>query len=65
MMIIGMVIVGTTLQIGEIVMRKFVFIHLERPADKLNLLVAMMQKLYALVSGQCMDATQMPSYIMR
>ena len=36
-------------------MRKFIFIHLERPADKLNLLVAMMHKLYAMVSGQCMD----------
>lgn len=41
--------------VGELVMRKFIFIHLERPADKLNLLVAMMHKLYAMVSGQCMD----------
>lgn len=44
-----------TLQIGEAVLRKFVFIHLEQPADKLQLLLAMMHKLYAVITRQCAD----------
>ena len=42
-------------QIGEAVLRKFVFIHLEQPADKLQLLLAMMHKLYAMITRQCSD----------
>ncbi|KAL0055264.1 hypothetical protein WJX82_009622 [Trebouxia sp. C0006] len=41
--------------IGEIVLRNFVFVHLEQPADKLQLLLAMMHKLYAMVTRQCCD----------
>lgn len=41
------------LQVGQQLLRECIFIHLERPADKLNLLLAMLQKLYALVAGQC------------
>lgn len=36
-------------------LRKFVFIHLEQPADKLQLLLAMMHKLYAMITRQCAD----------
>lgn len=36
-------------------MREHLFIHLEQPLDKLNLLLAMLQKLYALASGQCSE----------
>lgn len=36
-------------------LRKFVFIHLEQPADKLQLLLAMMHKLYAMITRQCSD----------
>ena len=43
------------MQIGEIVLRNFVFVHLEQPADKLQLLLAMMHKLYAMVTRQCCD----------
>ena len=34
-------------------MREHIFIHAERPADKLGMLVAMMGKLLALVAGLC------------
>ena len=36
-------------------MREHLFVHLEHPLDKLNLLLAMIHKLYALVGGQCCD----------
>lgn len=42
-------------QIGETVLRNFVFVHLEQPADKLQLLLAMMHKLYAMITRQCCD----------
>ena len=34
-------------------MREHIFIHAERPADKLGMLMAMMGKLLALVAGLC------------
>ena len=42
-------------QVGQQLMREHLFIHLDQPLDKLNLLLAMLQKLYALVSGQCCE----------
>lgn len=36
-------------------MREHLFVHLEHPLDKLNLLLAMLHKLYALVGGQCSE----------
>ena len=36
-------------------MREYLFLHLEEPLDKLNILLAMINKLYALVGGQCSD----------
>ena len=42
-------------QIGETVLRNFMFVHLEQPADKLQLLLAMMHKLYAMITRQCCD----------
>ena len=38
-------------QVGLMLLERFVFIHLNAPADKLALLVAMMHKMYALVRG--------------
>lgn len=38
-------------QVGEHLLRELLFIHLEHPADKLQLAVQMMVKLYALVRG--------------
>ncbi len=38
-------------QVGEQLLRDLVFIHLDSPADKLQLTVQMLLKLYALVSG--------------
>ncbi len=38
--------------IGEKLLRDYVFVHLSRPADKLAFLLQMLHKLYALVSGQ-------------
>ncbi len=39
---------------GELLLRRYVFIHLDKAADKLELMLAMLHKLYALVStGPC------------
>lgn len=35
--------------VGEELLRRYVFIHLEHAADKLQLMLAMVHKLYALV----------------
>jgi hypothetical protein len=35
--------------VGEELLRRFVFIHLEHAADKLQLMLAMLHKLYSLV----------------
>jgi DNA-directed RNA polymerase beta subunit len=40
---------------GLALLERYVFIHLANPADKLNLLVAMLHKLYALVNHQCCE----------
>jgi DNA-directed RNA polymerase I subunit RPA2 len=40
-------------EVGEELLRKYVFIHLSEPADKLQLMLAMLHKLYALVSEAC------------
>ncbi|KAK9863838.1 hypothetical protein WJX84_009250, partial [Apatococcus fuscideae] len=45
----------TDYQVGEELLRLYLFIHLTHPADKLNLLLFMLHKLYALVSGQCCE----------
>ncbi len=37
-------------EVGEELLRKYVFIHLSEAADKLQLMLAMLHKLYALVS---------------
>jgi hypothetical protein len=37
-------------EVGEELLRKYVFIHLSESADKLQLMLAMLHKLYALVS---------------
>lgn len=41
--------------VGEELLRKYVFIHLSEPADRLQLMLAMLHKLYALVNGQCCE----------
>uniref|UniRef100_A0A383WM53 DNA-directed RNA polymerase subunit beta n=1 Tax=Tetradesmus obliquus TaxID=3088 RepID=A0A383WM53_TETOB len=41
--------------VGEELLRRYVFIHLEHAADKLQLMLAMVHKLYALVNGQCCE----------
>mmetsp|Transcript_14619 Transcript_14619/g.59653 ORF Transcript_14619/g.59653 Transcript_14619/m.59653 type:complete len:552 (+) Transcript_14619:299-1954(+) len=43
----------TNVEIGKLLIEEHVFIHLENGKDKFNLLLFMMQKLYALVTGQC------------
>lgn len=44
----------THLQVGEQLLRDLLFIHLDEPADKLQLTVQMLLKLYALVSRERM-----------
>jgi DNA-directed RNA polymerase I subunit RPA2 len=41
----------TDYQVGEMLLRELLFIHLDQPADKLQLAVQMLLKLYALVGG--------------
>lgn len=43
----------TDLQVGEYLLRNFLFIHLDKPADKLQLGIHMLLKLYALANGVC------------
>lgn len=43
------------MQVGEKVIRNFVFVHLETGESKFNLLIQMLHKLYALVNFQCCD----------
>ena len=43
------------MQVGQQLMREYIFLHLDQPLDKLNLLLAMLQKLYALAGGQCSE----------
>lgn len=38
------------MEVGEELLRKYVFTHLQEPADKLQLMLAMLHKLYAMVS---------------
>ena len=41
------------LQAGEMLLREHIFIHLDRSVDKLNALIAMTGKLFALVADLC------------
>ncbi|CAL5224064.1 g6689 [Coccomyxa viridis] len=43
----------TDLQAGEVLLREYVFIHVERPLEKLNALIAMTGKLFTLVADLC------------
>ncbi|EFN59491.1 hypothetical protein CHLNCDRAFT_138110, partial [Chlorella variabilis] len=43
----------TDYQVGEQLLRDLLFIHLDQPADKLQLTVQMLLKLYALADRQC------------
>ena len=43
------------LQAGEALLREHVFLHLSRPIDKLNALIAMTAKLFAMVAGLCAE----------
>jgi DNA-directed RNA polymerase I subunit RPA2 len=45
----------TDVQIGEHLLKKYVLVHLTNNQDKFNLLVFMIRKLYALVSGDCAE----------
>lgn len=43
----------TNIEVGERLLSEFIFMHLNADGDKFNLMVFMLQKLYALVTGQC------------
>jgi DNA-directed RNA polymerase I subunit RPA2 len=43
----------TNKEIGEALVKKLIFVHLDNNRDKFNLLAFMIRKLYALVSGEC------------
>ncbi|KAJ3191382.1 hypothetical protein HK101_007823 [Irineochytrium annulatum] len=39
--------------VGRALLKKIILVHLEKDEDKFNLLICMIQKLYALVGGEC------------
>eukprot|EP00873_Tetraselmis_striata_P041965 jgi/Tetstr1/462229/TSEL_000628.t1 len=43
------------IEVGLQLLEEFVFIHLEQPLDKFNLLLQMLHKLYALANGKCCE----------
>ena len=43
----------TNVDVGKRLIREHIFIHLQNNDDKFNLVLLMIQKLYALVAGQC------------
>ncbi|GAX83529.1 hypothetical protein CEUSTIGMA_g10954.t1 [Chlamydomonas eustigma] len=45
----------TDLQVGQHLLRQFVFIHLDHAADKMQLLLHMLHKLYALANSACCE----------
>ncbi|KNC77992.1 hypothetical protein SARC_09558, partial [Sphaeroforma arctica JP610] len=52
----------TNAECGQRVLDRLVFVHLEDPRDKFNLMVAAIQKMYSLVSGECqVDNPDAPS----
>ena len=42
-------------QVGDYLLSNYLFIHLARPGDKMNLALHMLLKLYSLVDGQCCE----------
>lgn len=46
---------GMCVQVGEKVLKNYVFVHLQTFESKFNLLMQMLHKLYALVNFQCCD----------
>ena len=45
----------TDMEVGKELLRQFVFIHLDHPVEKLQLLLLMLHKLYALVNSACCE----------
>lgn len=46
---------ATDIEVGLQLLDDFVFIHLDHPLDKFNLLLQMLHKLYALANGKCCE----------
>ena len=44
----------TDKEIGELLIKRWIFVHLGHNSEKFNLLVFMIQKLYSLAAGQCL-----------
>ena len=44
-----------TVQAGEMLLREYVLIHLSQPADKLQALLSMTAKLFAIAAGLCAE----------
>lgn len=44
-----------SVQVGELLLRQYIFIHLSHHGDKFHVLLAMVHKLYAMVMRQCAD----------
>jgi len=42
----------TDRQIGELMITEYIFVHLEKFSDKFNLMILMLEKLYALAKSE-------------
>ncbi|KAJ2007555.1 hypothetical protein GGI04_001477 [Coemansia thaxteri] len=46
---------ATNIEIGRILLRRMVMVHLDTDRDKFNMMAHMVRKLYAVVSGECQE----------
>ncbi|KAJ2826513.1 hypothetical protein GGI24_002894, partial [Coemansia furcata] len=46
---------ATNIEIGQLLLRRMVMVHLESDRDKFNMMAHMVRKLYAVVSGECQE----------
>ncbi|KAJ2037752.1 hypothetical protein H4S04_002683 [Coemansia sp. S16] len=46
---------ATNIEIGKLLLRRMVMVHLDTDRDKFNMMAHMVRKLYAVVSGECQE----------
>lgn len=44
---------ATDIEVGQIFLKKHIFVHTEKDEEKFNCLLVMIEKLYAVVGGEC------------
>ncbi|KAJ2771708.1 hypothetical protein GGI18_004994, partial [Coemansia linderi] len=46
---------ATNIEVGQLLLRRMVMVHLDADRDKFNMMAHMVRKLYAVVSGECQE----------